>query len=1076
MKLLARVTLVFLLLCIDLTNPASAADVTVSHLIGKGGMGDTDGDVSKAKFIRPSDVALDSNGNIYVLDGNGIRKIDKSNQVTTIYKPSSGANSNSYCGITVDRDFNIWFADCRRTMLYKVSNSGLLLKSISLPFPQNSWLSYAPGVDALPDGSVLVSVWYDGKLLKVTPDGVVSTFYQSTVTANCNSGAKPAGIFCPISLTTTPSGEIYAISQGQSGNEILKISSSNVTKINGPSYVTNIEFANGALYVSGPDISNQQDWLLYKVLDSSSFQLIYRGRDPQRWSAVGFKFIDANTVLFPSVDSQVIRKINISSNTQTLIGNAIFGDDDGDVSKASITYPTGITEDKQGNIYFVDYKGIRKISPQGSVSTLYKPVNLMNSGLSYFNNKIYFIESNFIKTIDANGSIQQITNTNITGDYPYNTNNSMAINKNGDIYLVMYKNGESSTRFIRKFNANGGFKDLTPSFTNYADLKILFDKDDNLLIAYNGQIKKYNSDDLTFGSFYASFGGYSQFLSMNSRSEIFVFSRDQYSSILNIIKPTGVTENLISGTTDSSENLGAKSGFGYVSGILASESGNIYLTDSNNNSIRMVKYSSTSSSSSSSSGNSNTSVKLRSARSDSSWSRPSGLLPGLSEVRYRGYFKDNMQFFNDSAIRTSITSTSGKSLPNWRDSTEMGADISIYWGGYFIPDESGTWDFQLTSDDAAAVWLGNDAVSKYTNGYSNSLVALPGDHAPQTISKSSRLEANKIYPLRIFYGNIGGPGSFKLEVKPPSFKSAWDTNLEGLIWYSDFSNTEDCTNYGISYLLSAKLGYDIVDVAACKNNPAKVLANGNNFNNPAKPTFKSFNVTGNTLNLNVNIGTGTNKPEKVYLVAPELGINIGQSSANGKILGNGASWAIPITDAIFGKNLELKFISSKGGADSDPLVKSIAIPIKNNPKSISKNKNSLPPLPAINPRYSISGAKAVVTAKIQPKMGANPVSGYLIAPDIGITAENPIMGRISSGQIIFTMPLLPSMTGKKIKTEIYMVNEIGESKSLAMPITAPAPKQPTIVQPTQRVDTVICRKGIQTRTFAGKKCPPGWNE
>ena len=244
-----------------------------------------------------------------------------------------------------------------------------------------------------------------------------------------------------------------------------------------------------------------------------------------------------------------------------------------------------------------------------------------------------------------------------------------------------------------------------------------------------------------------------------------------------------------------------------------------------------------------------------------------------------------------------------------------------------------------------------------------------------------------------------------------------------------------------------------------------------NSGTPIRPIFNKFNITGNTLNLNVNIGSGANKPDKVYVVAPQLGINLGDRESAGVISGSEANWSIPITSAILGRSLQLQFISNRDGVDSDPLVRSIVLPSPSN----SKSKNQNPPLAANSPKYVVSGAKIVVSAKIQNKVGANPMSGYLTAEQIGITAENAILGKISGNQITFTMPLLPSMMGKKTKTEIYMVNEMGESKPLSVMLSVSAPKQPSIVQPTQKVQTVICKKGIQTRTFAGKKCPPGWN-
>jgi len=204
-------------------------------------------------------------------------------------------------------------------------------------------------------------------------------------------------------------------------------------------------------------------------------------------------------------------------------------------------------------------------------------------------------------------------------------------------------------------------------------------------------------------------------------------------------------------------------------------------------------------------------------------------VPGLSEVRYKGYFYDNTRYFATDAeatlLRTSSTRTASNVLPSWQASTSLPLEgVSIWWGGYFIPDESGVWDFQLVSDDASFVWLGGSAVVDYLNGLSNALISLPGEHSPKTAQASIRLEKDKVYPLRIQYGNVGGTqATFQFSVKAPSFKNEWDANFQGLIWSSNYTNSEECLNYGISYTLAQQLGFGIFDIQGCKNNPAKTV-------------------------------------------------------------------------------------------------------------------------------------------------------------------------------------------------------------------------------------------------------------
>lgn len=333
---------------------------------------------------------------------------------------------------------------------------------------------------------------------------------------------------------------------------------------------------------------------------------------------------------------------------------------------------------------------------------------------------------------------------------------------------------------------------------------------------------------------------------------------------------------------------------------------------------------------------------LRVPRPNSGWTRPAGLLQGLSEVTYSGYFADNTGYFTDSAVRTKISRTQSGQLPIWKDSTGIGSNVSIWWGGYFIPDVSGTWQFNVTSDDASYMWIGNNAVSNYGNGAYTAFIGIPGDHPPISKSNSIYLEKDKIYPLRIQYGNLGTYGSFSLQVKSPDYQDVWDSNLEGLIWSSDFTNREDCTNYGISYSLASKLGYDTVNVTGCVNNPAAGQAQNLPTKSESKPTVKSIEVKGNIINLVVNLGDSI--PDSVYLISPSLGLNTA-GVAYGQIRENLASWSIKFDSTLLGSIAKIKMMSIRNGIASESLSTDVKLP-----KPVTKPKVITPSPTAKKPQ------------------------------------------------------------------------------------------------------------------------------
>jgi hypothetical protein len=365
----------------------------------------------------------------------------------------------------------------------------------------------------------------------------------------------------------------------------------------------------------------------------------------------------------------------------------------------------------------------------------------------------------------------------------------------------------------------------------------------------------------------------------------------------------------------------------------------------------------------------------------------------------------------------------------------------------------------------------------YLGGTSSAFIALPGPHATQSKSNSVYLEKDKVYPLRIQYGNEGGLASFNLEVKPPGHKGVWDENLQGLIWHTNYAVTDECTNYGISYTLAQNLGFGTFDVPVCGDkNPTKSQNSSNiSVNRPDTPTFSAVNFKGNTLNVEINIGSSSsNRPDKVLLVAPKLGIG----SANpqlGKIEGNKALWAIKLDEALSGIVIPLEIVSEKNGVQSEPLVGSYQAPAAT--ESLIAQK--VPPAPK-NFKSRVLADSALITVSVPIKSGAIASKVFLHSKDLKISKKNPLPGDVYGDKAFIEVPIRSSMIGKKYQVTIYLANSKGSSPEIqaTLPIPAPA-RAATLLPPTSKpgaTKTVICTRTTQTRTFSGAKCPPGWKE
>jgi sugar lactone lactonase YvrE len=97
--------------------------------------GSKDGTGSGAQFNQPQSVAVDSSGNVYVADAgnNMIRKINSQGVVTTIAGSTTAGNKNAAgtaasfnrpTGVAVDGSGNVYVADANNNMIRKIATNG----------------------------------------------------------------------------------------------------------------------------------------------------------------------------------------------------------------------------------------------------------------------------------------------------------------------------------------------------------------------------------------------------------------------------------------------------------------------------------------------------------------------------------------------------------------------------------------------------------------------------------------------------------------------------------------------------------------------------------------------------------------------------------------------------------------------------------------------------------------------------------------------------------------------------------------------------------------------------------------
>jgi serine/threonine protein kinase, bacterial len=188
----------------------------VSTIAGTGNPGATDGSALQASFYRPSGVAVDSQGNIYVADfSNGrVRRISQVGDVSTV------AHLASPFGIAIDRNDNVLVSD--GDQIKKITSAG----TISTIVPSGAGL-INPGGIAFDDAdnlyvSELSFLEPNGSKIKlVTPAGVVSTIAGSGVYGYQDGYGSQAAFRVPVGLFMTPNGTLVVADLQNSKIRIL---------------------------------------------------------------------------------------------------------------------------------------------------------------------------------------------------------------------------------------------------------------------------------------------------------------------------------------------------------------------------------------------------------------------------------------------------------------------------------------------------------------------------------------------------------------------------------------------------------------------------------------------------------------------------------------------------------------------------------------------------------------------------------------------------------------------------------------------------------------------------------------
>jgi sugar lactone lactonase YvrE len=328
------------------------------------------GQATDAQLTYPTGLAVDGAGNLFIADGSVVRKVSPDGIITTAAGPGppnpnpGSLNSNSDCvagvsgdggaatqaplcyanNVAVDGAGNLFIVELMgidigvsyAVAVRKVTPDGTITTVTS------EFLSW--GGQAAVDGSGNLFVADGDSLRKISPDGIVTTV--AGYGACCYSGdggpASSAQLNTPHGLGVDGAGNLF----------IADRYNHNIRKVSPDGIITTV--AGGPLSVHCLDFSGDS-------VPAASAQLC----NPYNLAVDG-----AGNVFV--ADTYRVRRISPDGTITAVAGNGTSGysGDGGPAIDAQLTYAEGVAVDGAGNLYILDIFRIRKVSPDGTITTL----------------------------------------------------------------------------------------------------------------------------------------------------------------------------------------------------------------------------------------------------------------------------------------------------------------------------------------------------------------------------------------------------------------------------------------------------------------------------------------------------------------------------------------------------------------------------------------------------------------------------------------------------------------------------------------------------------------------------------
>ncbi len=375
------------------------------------------GPATKARLASPAELALDYAGNLLLADGVRLRTVDYSGTIRTLAGdgflravgdggPAAGAILSRPSAVALDGAGNLYIADPGTRRVRQVSPAGTIgtLAGDGTPEPSRDGTLAAAAALAFPagvaadSGAILIADQDGHRLREVGPSGRIATLAGTGNPGSGKEGGWPAGtdLRSPGGVCTDRGGVIFLVDTGNhrvlrlTRNLAVQVAAGNgfsgdagdggqarFAQLNRPSACAADSFGN--LYIA--DTGSHR---IRKVTAAGIISTLagtgtagFSGDEGPATAAElaaprGLAVDDSGNVFFSDTGNHRIRLVDASGTIRTIAGDgaAAWGGDGGPALDAHLNEPGGLLLDGAGDLYFADTGNdrVRRLVPDAGTA------------------------------------------------------------------------------------------------------------------------------------------------------------------------------------------------------------------------------------------------------------------------------------------------------------------------------------------------------------------------------------------------------------------------------------------------------------------------------------------------------------------------------------------------------------------------------------------------------------------------------------------------------------------------------------------------------------------------------------